>query len=143
MAKESNPLLFRYPPNFRFINGGFKEQVEVKTSIETFGESVTDKESYRLSLAGKRGAIGTGSNNTGWYMFPDGKYDHSKDFSYFYRKDLSIVDIDNYINNMKEALKTSDEKLAKEIQEQIDIANSKKEEISKVGENPDVESTSE
>lgn len=126
---NTNPLLFRYPPNNRFIKGDFSKQVETKVRIEVFGDSVTDKESYRLSLAGKRGAIGNGSTNTGWYMFPDGKYDHDKDFSYFYRKDLSIVDIDNYIKNMEEAQKNADKNLAAEIQEQIDAANAKKEEI--------------
>lgn len=126
---NTNPLLFRYPPNNRFINGDFKNQCEVKIRKQVFGDSITDKESYRLSLAGKRGSIGTGSSSTGWYMFPDGKYSHDKDFSYFYRKDLSIVDIDNYIENMKEAQKNADKKLAAEIQSQIDLANEKKLEI--------------
>lgn len=126
---NSNPLLFRYPPNNRFIKGDFKNQKEVKIRKDVFGDSVTDKESYRLSLAGKRGSIGNGSTSTGWYMFPDGVYDHDKDFSYFYRKDISIVDIDNYIEKMTEAQKTADKELANEIQKQIDLANSKKEEL--------------
>ena len=126
---NSNPLIYRYPPNNRFIQGDFKKQVETKVRIETFGESVTDKESYRLSLTSKRGAMGSGTTSTGWYMFPDGKYDHDKDFSYFYRKDLSIVDIDNYINNMTEAQKNADTELAAQIQEQIEAAQAKKEEI--------------
>lgn len=131
MANTTNPLIFRYPPNNRFIKGEFKNQVECKVRIIQFGDSITDKESYRLSLAGKRGAIGNGSNYTGWYMFPDGKYDHDKDFSFFYRKDLSIVDIDNYIKNMEEAQKNADIELKKQIQEAIDLANAKKDELRK------------
>lgn len=134
MAK-SNPLLYRYPPNSRFIKGEFSKQVETRVRIVDFGESVTDKESYRLSLASKRGAIGTGSTNTGWYMFPDGKYDHDKDFSYFYRKDLSVVDIDNYIAKMTEAQKVADDELKQQIEVQIQIAQNKKEEIQLVEEN--------
>lgn len=126
---NSNPLLFRYPPNTRFLQGDFKKQVETKVRIDSFGDSVTDKESYRLSLTAKRGSMGVGSSSQGWYMFPDGKYDHDKDFSYFYRKDLSIVDIDNYIKNMTEAQKKADKNLATEIQHQIDLAQDKKEEI--------------
>lgn len=132
---NSNPLLFRYPPNNRFINGDFKKQIEVKVRKDVFGDSVTDKESYRLSLAGKRGSIGIGSNTTGWYMFPDGVYDHDKDFSYFYRKDITIVDIDNYIEKMTEAQKNADKELANEIQKQIDIANSKKDELKAIDDN--------
>lgn len=126
---NSNPLLNRYPPNTRFIQGEFKKQVETKVRIESFGESITDKESYRLSLTSKRGSMGLGSSSQGWYMFPDGKYNHDKDFSYFYRKDLSIVDIDNYIKQMTEAQKNADSKLAAEIKAQIEIAQEKKEEI--------------
>lgn len=126
---NSNPLLFRYPPNTRFIAGEFKKQVETKVRIENFGDSVTDKESYRLSLTSKRGSMALGSSSKGWYMFQDGKYDHDKDFSYFYRKDLSIVDIDNYIKNMTEAQKNADKELTAKIQEQIEAAKAKKEEI--------------
>ena len=124
MSKDySNPLIKRYPPNSRFLSGEFKNQVEIEIRKDEFGNSVTDKESYRLSLAGKRGSVSNlGSSNPGWYMFPDGKYDHDKDFSHFYRKDLSIVEIDNYIKNMTEAQKNADEKLASDIQEQINLA---------------------
>ena len=129
MTEKNNPLLFRYPPNTRFIYGGFKDQEVIIPEKEYFGESITDKESYRLSLAGKRGAIGSGSNNTGWYMFPDGKYDHDKDFSHFYRKDLSIVEIDNYIKNMQTELENSDSELKTQIESQIKAAEAKKAEI--------------
>lgn len=128
----SNPLMFRYPPNYRFLaKEGFSKQVEIEKKIVTYGESVTDKESYRLSLAGKRGALisALGTNNTGVYSFPDGKYDPLNDFSYIRRKDISIVEIDNYIENMKSNLEKADEQLAKQITDQIAKAQKAKEEI--------------
>lgn len=143
MAETKNHFLFRYPPCAALTLTGFKNQVPVKPQVTVFGESVTDKESYRLSLAGKRGSMGTGSTTTGWYMFQDGKYDHNKDFSYFYRKDLSIVDIDNYINNMTEAQKNADKALASEIQSQIDLANAKKAELAAESKKPDTTSSTE
>lgn len=124
---EINPFLFRYPPNTRFINGAFKNQIEQKIVKDDFGESIVDKESYRLSLASKRGAIGNGSAQSGWYMFPDGKYNELNDFSTFMRKDLTIVDIDRYIEQMKLKLENSDETIRKDIQDQIEAAQAYKE----------------
>lgn len=124
--KETNPFLFRYPPNNRFINGSWKNQVEVPIIKDDFGESITDKESYRLSLTSKRGAIGSGSVQSGWYMFEDGKYDPNKDFSYIMRQDLSIVDIDRYIEQLQIKLKDSNESLKAEIQEQLEAAQAYK-----------------
>ena len=136
MAKEKsdktivNPLLFRYPPNNRFIKGSINQQVLVVLHKEDYGTSITDKESYRLSLAGRRGAVSNvGSANKGWYMFDDGKYDINKDFSYIMRKDLSIVDIDNYTEIMKRQLEESDESLKSEIESQIKKLEAKREEL--------------
>lgn len=124
MAKEKiNPFLFRYPPNTRFVVGAYSKQNLVTLHSVSFGDSVTDKESYRLSLAGKRGSISSiGQAQQGWYMFPDGKYSLDKDFSHIMRKDLSIVEIDNYINNMVEAQKKADSALKAEIETQLEKA---------------------
>lgn len=119
-----NPLTKRYPPNNRFIAGDFNKQVEVHIRIDNFGESVVDKESYRLSLTSKRGAIGNGYSNVGQYMFNDGKYDPTLDFSYVMRKDLSIVEIDRYIESRKAELEKADEALKASIEKQI--ANAEK-----------------
>lgn len=121
-TKEFNPLLFRYKPNNRFLNGAWKNQVEQPIIKDNFGDSVTDKESYRLSLASKRGAIASGLGQSGFYMFEDGKYDPNKDYSYILRKDLSIVDIDRYIETLQNKLQTSDESLKNEILTQIEAA---------------------
>lgn len=147
MSKETkianNPLLFRYSPNNRYINGAFKNQKCVELKPVDFGESITDKESYRLQLSGKRGAISSlqPTQNKGWYMFEDGKYDIHKDFSYIMRKDLSIVDIDNYTKRLKEELSNADESLAKDIESQIKALEEKKVKITESKEN--IESKSE
>lgn len=125
MATNQNPLLFRYPPNTRFTKGAFKEQTEVKIKIDDFGKSITDKESYRLSLINSRGASG-GSFQQGYYMFPDGKYDYNSDFSFILRKDLSITEIDGYLDRMKEDLKDADENTKKEIESQMKAFEEKK-----------------
>lgn len=134
MATKENNLIKRYPPNYRFNFGAFKEQKEVPIIIDNFGESVTDKESYRLSLASKRGTISSmiGSYQQGAYMFEDGKYDSLKDFSYALRKDLSIVELDEYIENMQARLETADESLKADIQSQIKKAQAAKAEAAKV-----------
>lgn len=124
MAKEKiNPFLFRYPPNTRFSVGAFSKQNLVTLKPINFGDSVTDKESYRLSLVGKTGSITSlGQSQQGWYMFPDGKYSLDKDFSHVMRKDLSIVEIDDYIKNMAEAQKSADKHLQVEIEKQLQKA---------------------
>lgn len=144
MAKinnDKNPLLFRYAPNCRFIAGAFNRQKCVDLHPVEFGESVTDKESYRLQLSGKRGAISSLQEGMqkGWYMFDDGKYDIHKDFSYIMRKDLSIVDIDRYTELLKKELESADESLASDIKSQISQLQSKKEAIT---ENQEVPSSS-
>ena len=128
---NTNPLLFRYPPNNRFISGEFKNQIECSSNYENFGDSITDKESYRLSLVGKAGAISslTPNQNKGWYMFEDGVYDIHKDFSTIMRKDLSIVDIENYEKILKSQLEEADESLKFDIKSQLEQLNNKKEEI--------------
>lgn len=134
---EVNPLLFRYPPNMRF-KGAISKQTLFETHVEDYGESVTDKESYKLSLAGKRGAVlgnSLGSYNKGWYMFEDGKYDELKDFSYIMRKDLSITEIDRYTEILKRQLEESDESLKNQIENQIKQLNDKKKEVVNTNEN--------
>lgn len=124
ITSVGNPLTKRYPPNNRYINGAFKDQVEIPIRKDEFGESVVDKESYRLSLTTRRGAIGNGSNYVGQYMFTDGKYDPNLDFSYVMRKDLSIVEIDRYIENLTKQREAADENLKQTIDQQL--ANAEK-----------------
>lgn len=138
MAKETNPLLNRYPVNSRFIgNGIYKNQVPMSENKIDYGESVTDKETYRLTMASKRGALGSINHfgdfsNSKAYMFPDGQYDAQKDFSILLRKDLTVVELDEIINSLTEKQKAADADLKSEIEEQLALANEKKEEMQKV-----------
>lgn len=124
---NTNKLLFRYPPNHRF-NGPISKQVQFERNIERFGESITDKETFRLNLVSKPGSIaaGLGSSNVGWYMFQDGQYSLDQDFSHVMRKDLSIVEIDEYIKRMTEERKLADENLKQYIDQQIELAEQAK-----------------
>lgn len=117
---SSNPFLFRYSPNCRFLFGAFKTQSMVPVRKDDFGESITDKEAYRLALASSRGSIASGgTSRTGVYMFENGVYDESKDFSYIMRKDLTIVELDSYIKQKTEELKNADGDLAKQIEKEL------------------------
>lgn len=127
IVDTGNPFLRRYSPNTRYTLGAFKEQTLINVRKDNFGESVVDKESYRLSLTTKRGSIGTGSSPVGRYMFQDGKYNPDSDFSYIMRKDLSIVQIDNYIANKEQELKKADESLKTQIQYEIEQAKAQRE----------------
>lgn len=119
----SNPLLCRYAPNQRFITGAFINQEQTKVRPVNFGPSITDKEAYRLQLVNGVGASSFGAaSNPACYMFPDGKYDISKDISYILRPDLSPVQIDMYLQSMKESLESSDEKLKSKIEKDIKYA---------------------
>lgn len=119
---NDNPLIKRYSPNCRFTDGYFKNTVQVKLVKDDFGESITDKESYRLSLISGVGAQASGAVNPACYMFPDGKYDINKDISYVLRPDLSTVQIDEYLTAMKNSLESSDESLKTKIESDIKYA---------------------
>ena len=122
-SSVSNPFLCRYAPNQRFINGAFFDQQETKISPENFGPSITDKEAYRLQLINGVGASSVGAaSNPACYMFPDGKYEISKDISYILRPDLSPVQIDMYLQSMKDSLEKSDENLKSKIEKDIKYA---------------------
>ena len=136
--KEVNPFLFRYPPCSMSLSlQNTKKTIEVEIVPEDFGDSITDKESYRLSLASMRGDMASlgGSGNVGQYMFEDGKYDIHKDFSYILRKDLSIVEIDEYTERLKKQLEAADESLKNQIESEIKALNEKKEDIIQAKEN--------
>lgn len=141
MSKEEtvNPLISRYPPNSRFtLSGAFFGKPELHETKFEVGESCTDKETYRLTMASKRGALGSINSfgdfsNSKAYMFPDGIYDSHKDFSVLLRKDLSIVELDEIINNLTEKQKSADKELAVDISEQLALAEKLKTEKSEKG----------
>lgn len=118
---NENIYLKRYLPDCRSF-GAFAEQCPTKIIIDDFGESITDKEAYRLSLVNGVGASASGGVNPACYMFPDGKYEINKDISYVLRPDLSPVQIDMYLDSMKSALEQSDESLKGKIEKDIQFA---------------------
>ena len=95
-------------------------------------ESITDKEAYRVNLSTLRGqlASGTGSPTVGSYSIPAGKeYDKRFDFSYLNRPDVTIVELDNFIENMKSNLDNYDSELKLQIQDEIKQAELKAEKM--------------
>lgn len=138
--KEINPFLYRYPPcSMSESLMETKKTLQQDLTFEEFGESITDKESYRLNLASMRGGMASlnGSGNVGQYMFEDGKYDIHKDFSYILRKDLSIVEIDEYTERLKKQLESADESLKAQIESELSSLKDKKEEIVQKTQNND------
>lgn len=89
--------------------------------------SFTDEDAYRLQLASKRGKLSamSGSTYVGSYSLPDGEYKPELDFSYLNRKDLTIVDVTNYITSMKAALEKYDGDLKLDIEDTIKKAEEK------------------
>lgn len=132
MAKNIvNPFLKRYPPNNRFSATGFASQIEQICNYEVFGDSITDKESYRLNLVSMRGEMSkmAGSNSKGVYMFEDGKYDKSKDYSVALRPDISLVQLDEVIEKLSSELEIATKEQKKQIQQELDKAQMKKTEL--------------
>lgn len=132
MAKTTENVVYcsRWKPDFRY-----RSDKRVDVSLNNFKSTTptdTDLEAYRITLASMRSPdVGSASNSVGTYTFQDGKYDPTKDFSYLNRKDLTIVDIDNYIMNFKKNLENYDKDLQLKVQEEIEKAERKKDEIAK------------
>lgn len=145
MAKDTridNPFLRRYSPMQRYTKGdGFAIQSAVNPIKVDYGKSITDKESYRLNLASARGSA-LGSGTVGQYMYQDGKYDVNYDFSFIMRKDLTVQEIDNYINFEKARRESADEELKKEIDARLSELQKKRSDVSQTSDTSDT-STSE
>ena len=122
----------RFKPDYAYQEYKF---VNVPLSnFKSTDESITDKEAYRVNLATLRGqlASGSGSPTVGSYSIPAGKeYDKRFDFSYLNRPDLTIVELDNYIENMKSSLENYDNDLKLQIQDEIKQAELKVEAMKK------------
>lgn len=122
----------RFKPDYayhenKFINAPL-------SNFKSHDESITDKEAYRVNLATLRGqlATGCGSPTVGSYSIPAGKeYDKRFDFSYLNRPDVTIVELDNFIENMKSNLEHYDNDLKLQIQDEIKQAELKAEAMKK------------
>lgn len=122
----------RWRPDFRYTDNKFENiSVELFKSTEP---SVTDKEAYRLTLASLRGemAQGSGRPDVGSYSLKAGEeYDPKKDFSFLNRKDLTIVELDDYMKHMKKELEQADEELSLKIKAELASAEKKRETLEK------------
>lgn len=132
MEKNQNNVNYtkRFKPDYAYQANKF---VNVPlNNFKSTEESVTDKEAYRVNLSTLRGqlASGCGSPTVGSYSIPAGKdYDKRFDFSYLNRPDVTIVELDNFIENMKSNLKNYDNDLKLQIQDEIKQAEAKAEKM--------------
>lgn len=118
----------RFKPDYSYQENKF---INVPlNNFKSTEESITDKEAYRVNLATLRGqlASGSGSSTVGSYSIPAGKeYDKRFDFSYINRPDVTIVELENFIENMKSTLENYDSDLKLQIQDELKQAELKAE----------------
>ena len=133
MSKNNSVLLNKfqsirkeYNPNVIHNLGMCEIIINDDSSSQYTDKSVTDKESYRITLANMRSFLNNpnGSANVGSYSIPAGSdYNPDFDFSYLNRKDLTIVDITNFINTYRDNLDNYNDELKVKIQAELDKAD--------------------
>lgn len=131
----------RWYPDFRYRDDKFI-QVPLN-NFKSTEPSVTDKEAYRVTLASLRGELaqGSGKIDVGSYSLKAGEeYDPKKDFSFLNRKDLTIVELDEYIAHYKKMIEDYDENLTQDIKQQLAKAEKMKQNLEKetVNKNTDI-----
>lgn len=135
---------YEYNPNVIHNKGMCEVEVVDDSFLQYTQPSVTDKEAYRVTLASMRGILDSngmfGSSNVGQYSLQDGEYKPELDFSFLRRKDLTIVDIDNYIADMKAKLEQYDGELKLEIEKTLAEAQKVKETVKKESDSKDSDS---
>lgn len=128
-----NPFLIRFKPDYRYRVDKTTEYSLNSTSggFVSKDESITDKEAFAINFASERGDISAiGASRQGVYSIPSGKdYDPKNDFSYLNRPDITIVDLDSYIEQFKSQLEKADETLKSKIKDEIQTLQSKRDEV--------------
>lgn len=122
----------RWYPDFRYRDDKFI-QVPLN-NFKSTEPSVTDKEAYRVTLASLRGELaqGSGKIDVGSYSLKAGEeYDPKKDFSFLNRKDLTIVELDEYIAHYKKMIEDYDENLTQDIKAQLAKAEKMRQNLEK------------
>lgn len=133
MSKENIiSYAVRWRPDFRYV-----EDKKITVPLENFTSSepsVTDKEAYRVTLASLRGELaqGSGRPDVGSYSLKAGEeYNPATDFSFLNRKDITIVEIDDYIKVMKRQLEEADSELSEQIKTELASAEKKRQTLEK------------
>lgn len=136
--KESNllpscPSIRRWLPNHRYLKDKF---IDVPLSgFKSTEKSLTDKEAYRVTLASLRGTLaaqGFGSPSVGSYSIKPGeKYDSNFDFSYLNRPDVTLVELHEFIEDMRQNLEEYDSDLQIKLKEELAQAEIKAKEMEK------------
>lgn len=132
-TENQNPFLIRFRPDYRYVQNK-KTYYNLSTSNGGFNskqDSITDKEAYAINFASERGDIASvGASRTGVYSIKAGeKYDPKNDFSYLNRPDITLVDLDNYIEDFKYKLENSDEQLKQKLTEELKNLQDKRDEL--------------
>lgn len=132
-AKEfSSDFTIRWRPDWRYTDSKF-----ISVPLDNFKStepSVTDKEAYRVTLASLRGELaqGSGRPDVGSYSLKVGEeYNPNSDFSFLHRKDLTIVELDDYMKVMKRQLEEADTELSQRIKEELASAEKKRQTLEK------------
>lgn len=124
MSVEVIPTIPRWKPNFRYLKNKM-EDVTLSNFI-SHDDSITDKESY-IDL-GNNSSGGTGQTPT--YSIPAGEdYDPNNDFSYLNRPDITIVDLDNYIDDFKKRLESADDVLRAKLEKELSELQEKRDNL--------------
>lgn len=136
-----NPFLIRFRPDYRYVKDK-KTIYNLTTSNGGFNskqDSITDKEAYAINFASERGDIASvGASRTGVYSIKPGeKYDPKNDFSYLNRPDLTLVDLDEYIQDFKYRLEKSDEQVKQKLTEELKNLQDKRDELINQTDNSD------
>lgn len=132
--KNVNPFLIRFKPDYRYRSDK-KTEYKLRTYNGGFisnDDSITDKEAFAINFACERGDISSlGASREGVYSIQPGEqYDPNNDFSYLNRPDITLVDLDNYIEAFKERLENADNALKSSLENELKNLQSKKNELS-------------
>ena len=129
---DSVSYAVRWRPDFRYCDD---KLIQVPlNNFKSTEPSVTDKEAYRVTLASLRGELAQGSGNpkVGSYSLKEGEeYNPKFDFSFLNRKDLTIVELDEYINYYKNQIEKFDKDLQNDIKVQLAQAEKKRQQLEK------------
>ena len=144
-SENQNPFLIRFKPDYRYVQNK-KTFYNLSTSNGGFNskqESITDKEAYAINFASERGDIASvGASRAGVYSIKPGeKYDPKNDFSYLNRPDITLVDLDEYIQDFKYRLENSDEQLKQKLTEELKNLQNKRDELINQTDNSDKNSS--